>query len=141
MLLPVLPEWQKACLVEDGSQRPLHLTVIHQLGCEQAGVVQGEVEALVKDLVHPGRLEALIPAGSTQEHQLGAIAGSEPKTEPTTATCISEPPGGISLVTYLSRCSSACAEYRPLWKRWVSTSQLWLQYSWGKEKFQFRAKE
>lgn len=51
---PMVPEWQKPRLVEDGSQRPLHLPVIHQLGCAQAGVVQGEAEALVKDLVHPG---------------------------------------------------------------------------------------
>lgn len=53
-LLPELPEWQKPCLVEDGAQRPLHLPVVHQLGRAQAGVVRGEVEALVKDLVHPG---------------------------------------------------------------------------------------
>lgn len=54
LLLPALPEWQKPCLIEDGAQRPLHLPVVHQLGRAQAGVVGGEVEALVKDLVHPG---------------------------------------------------------------------------------------
>lgn len=51
---PTVPEWQKSRLVEDGSQRPLHLPVVHQLGRAQAGVVQRELEALVKDLVHPG---------------------------------------------------------------------------------------
>lgn len=50
----MVPEWQKPCLVEDGTQCPLHLSVIHQLGRAQAGVVQGEAEAVVKDLVHPG---------------------------------------------------------------------------------------
>lgn len=50
----MVPEWQKPRLVEDGSQCPLHLPVVHQLGCAQAGVVQRELEALMKDLVHPG---------------------------------------------------------------------------------------
>lgn len=50
----MVPEWQKSRLVEDGPQCPLHLPVIHQLGCAQAGVVQRELETLMKDLVHPG---------------------------------------------------------------------------------------
>lgn len=63
---PMVPEWQEPRLVEDGPQRPLHLPVVHQLGRAQAGVVQGEAEALVKDLVHPGRFEALIPADTVR---------------------------------------------------------------------------
>ena len=56
-----LPERQEACFKQDGSQSPLDLLVVNQLGCFQTRVVGGETEAGVQHLVHPGRLEALIP--------------------------------------------------------------------------------
>lgn len=55
------PERQEAGLVQDGSQRPLHLLVVNQLSGSQVRVVDGETESRVQHLVHPGRLEALIP--------------------------------------------------------------------------------
>lgn len=56
------PERQEAGLEQDGSQSPLHLLVIDQLGRLQTRVVAGETEAGVQHLVHPRRLEALVPA-------------------------------------------------------------------------------
>ena len=55
------PEWKEAGLEENGSQGPLDLLVVDQLGGLQAGVVLGEAEARMQHLVHPGRLEALVP--------------------------------------------------------------------------------
>lgn len=48
------PERQEAGLEQDGSQRPLDLLVVNQLGGFQTGVVGGETEARVQHLVHPG---------------------------------------------------------------------------------------
>lgn len=55
------PERQEAGFIQDGSQSPLDLLVINQLGCFQTRVVGGEAETGVQHLVHPGWLEALIP--------------------------------------------------------------------------------
>lgn len=49
-----LPERQEAGFKQDGSQSPLDLLVINQLGCFQTPVVDGETEAGVQHLVHPG---------------------------------------------------------------------------------------
>lgn len=69
-----LPERQEAGFKQDGSQSPLDLLVINQLGCFQTRVVGGESEAGVQHLVHPGRLEALISVltsqGGTREQVL-----------------------------------------------------------------------
>jgi len=107
---PTVPEWQKPRLVEDGSERPLHLPVVHQLGRVQARVVQGEAEPLVKDLVHPGRFEALVPAG--RAHRSISLTLS---FAPRSLTPEKAPPGGPvvpppSKAAYFSRCWSACAE-------------------------------
>lgn len=51
--LPKVPERQESGFIQNGSQRPLHLPVVHQLRCLQVWVVIGEVEPLVQDLVHP----------------------------------------------------------------------------------------
>lgn len=56
-----LPERQEAGFEQDGSQSPLDLLVINQFNGFQARVVAGETETRVQHLVHPGRLEALIP--------------------------------------------------------------------------------
>ncbi len=60
-----LPERQEAGFVQDGSQSPLDLLVINQLGCFQTAVVGGETKARVQHLVHPSRLKALMP-GTTR---------------------------------------------------------------------------
>lgn len=57
-----LPERQESGFIQNCSQRPLHLSVIHQLRCLQVWVVVGEVEPLVQDFVHPSGLKTLIPA-------------------------------------------------------------------------------
>ena len=57
----LLPERKEAGFEEDGPQGPLDLLVVDQLGGSQTRVVGGEAEARVQHLVHPGRLEALIP--------------------------------------------------------------------------------
>lgn len=51
--LPKVPERQESGFIQNGSQCPLHLSVVHQLRCLQVWVVVGEVETLVQDLVHP----------------------------------------------------------------------------------------
>lgn len=55
-----VPERQEAGFEQDGSQSPLDLFVINQLGCFQTSVIGGETETRVQHLEHPGRLEALI---------------------------------------------------------------------------------
>lgn len=51
--LPEVPEWQESGFIQNCAQRPLHLSVVHQLRCLQVWVVVGEVEPLVQDFIHP----------------------------------------------------------------------------------------
>lgn len=62
-----LPERQEASFIQNGSQSPLDLLIVNQLGSFQARVVGGETETRVQNFIHPGWLEALIPAGTRAE--------------------------------------------------------------------------
>lgn len=74
------PERQEAGFKQDGSQSPLDLLVVNQLGRFQTRVVGGETEAGVQHLVHPGRLEALIPGSTVKEGYINSPVQPAPRT-------------------------------------------------------------